>query len=83
MKVFFIVFLSVFTMAILFFAIKSHSFFKTLIFNAFLGLCTLAIIDLTAKFSGIYIPINSYSVSSSAVFGIPAICLGLVLQTIV
>lgn len=86
MKAFFIfniVVLSVFALVVLFFAIKSHKFFKTLLFNAFLGVCVLAIVDLTSKLSGIYIPINWYSVGSSATFGIPAVCLLLVLQIII
>ncbi len=82
-KVLTIVALAVFFLAQLFFAIKSHRFWKTLIFNAFLGICTLAIIDLTAKFSGAYIPLNPYSVGFSAAFGIPAVCLLLLLQIII
>ena len=83
MKAFFIVILCVFALCLLFFAIKSHKFFKTLLFNAFLGLCVLAIIDLTGKFSGMYIPLNWYSVGGSAVFGIPAVCFFLLMQIII
>ncbi len=83
MKAFFIVVLSVFAAAILFFAIKSHKFFKTLLFNAFLGVCVLAIINLTAKLTGMYIPINWYSVGGSAVFGVPFVCLLLTLQILI
>lgn len=83
MKTFFIVIFSFFAAVILFFGIKSHKLLKTLMFNAFLGLCTLAIIDLTAKFTGMYIPLNWYSVGGSAVFGIPFIVLLIVLQIMV
>ncbi|MBO5321752.1 MAG: pro-sigmaK processing inhibitor BofA family protein [Clostridia bacterium] len=83
MKTFFIVIFSVFALAVLFFMIKSHKLFRTLIFNAFLGLCVLAIIDLTSKLTGLYIPINWYSVGGTAIFGIPAVCLFLVLQILI
>ena len=81
--IFLIILLSVFALAVVFFCIKSHKFFKTLFFNAFVGVCVLAIIDLTAKFTGMFIPINPYTVSGSAVFGLPAVALFLVLQVII
>ena len=83
MKVYFIVIFSLFALAILFFAIKSHKLFKTLFFNAFLGLCILAIIDLTSRLTGLYIPVNWYSVGGTSVFGIPAVCLLFILQVII
>ncbi len=86
MKTFYIFSISVlviFALVILFFAIKSHKFFKTLLFNSFLGLVALAIIDLTTKFTGVYIPINPYSVIGVSIFGVPAICLILVLQILI
>ncbi len=83
MKAYFIIILSVFSLCILFFALKSHKFFKTLIFNAFLGICILVIIDLTAEFTGIYIPVNPYTVGAGASFGVPAITLLLVLQILI
>ena len=81
--IFLIVVLSVFTLCVLFFAIESHKFFKTFLFNTFLGISVLAIIDLTAKFTGMYIPLNWYSVGGSAVFGIPAVILFLIMQIII
>ena len=81
--IFLIVVLSVFALCILFFAIKSHKLFKTLLFNAFLGISILAIINLTAKFTGMYIPLNWYSVSGCAAFGIPAVILFLIMQIII
>ena len=83
MKVFFIAVFSVFLLVLLFFYIKSHKFFKMLIFNAFLGLSLLAIINLTSKFTGLYIPINWYSVGGISVFSVPAICLILVAQILI
>ncbi len=80
MKAFYITILSFFAVVVLFLAIKSRKLFKTLLFNGFLGLCVLAIINLTSKFSGLYIPLNWYSVGLSGVFGVPSVCLLLILQ---
>ncbi|MBR6509991.1 MAG: pro-sigmaK processing inhibitor BofA family protein [Clostridia bacterium] len=55
------------------FAVKSGKLLKTLLLNGFIGICLLAIINLTSRFSGVHIPINLYTVSSSAVLGIPAL----------
>ena len=68
--------------ALLIFAAKTKRFFKTLLLNAFLGITVMAIIDLTAKFTGVHIPVNQYTVAGSAVFGIPAVCGFLILPII-
>lgn len=75
--------LAVFTLVILFFAIKSRKFFRTLLFNAFLGISILALIDLTSFFTGMHIPVNWCSVGGCGVFGVPAVCFFLILQIIV
>ena len=62
------------------FDVKSKRFFKTVFFNAFMGLILLSIIDLTAKFTGVYIPVNEYTVTGSAVYGIPALLMFLALK---
>lgn len=59
---------------ILILAIRSRKFFKTILFNAFLGIGALAIIDLTSKYSGVYIPINYWTVGTGGLLGIPGIC---------
>ncbi len=64
------------------FAARSKRIFRTLLFNAFAGICLLALIDLTAKFTGVYIPVNPYTVTGGAVFGIPALCGALLLKFI-
>ena len=66
--------LAVSALVILAFAIKSKKFFKVLFLNAFLGVFFLAVINLTTAFTGVSIPVNEYTVSGSAVFGIPALC---------
>lgn len=67
---------------ILILAFRGKGAFKTLFLNALLGVMTLIIINLTAKFSGAYIPINEYTAGLSAVFGLPAVCAFLLLRII-
>ena len=77
-----IIALSVFTLIILIFAKKSKKTFKILIFNAFLGISLLAIINLTSKFTNVYIPINEYTVTGCGVFGVPAVSIFLIFRFI-
>lgn len=63
-------------------AVKSGKPFKNLAVSAVCGIIGLAAVDLTVKFTGIHIPINPYTVSSSALFGLPAVC-GLVLLQLI
>ena len=64
------------------FAILTQKPFKTIFTFAFLGISALALIDLTARFSGVYIPINSYTLGTSAALGLPGTIGLLVLRVI-
>ena len=75
--------LSVFALGILFFYIKSRRPFKSAAINALIGLSAVAIVNLTWRFTGVHIPLNIYTVPSSAVFGIPAVCALIIFQTII
>ena len=41
--------------------------------NAVSGLAVLLIINLTTKFTGVYIPANYFTVASSGVLGLPGV----------
>ena len=77
-----IVVLIVGALSLLIFAVRTKKFFKTLLLNAFLGLAVMAVIDLTAKFTGAHIPVNLWTVGGSAVFGIRAVSGYLILPLI-
>lgn len=62
--------------------IKTRKPFRSLILHSALGLAFLAAVDLLSFFTGIAIPINAYSLTSSAVFGMPAVCGFLILNLI-
>ncbi len=57
--------------------------FKAIFLNAIIGIGVLGLIDLSAEFTGVFIPINEFTVSLSSVFGIPAVFLMLILQIII
>lgn len=52
-------------------AAKTKKPFKTIMAYSFLGVLGIIIINITARFSGIYIPINGYTLGCSAAFGLP------------
>lgn len=56
---------------------------KTFIYNAIMGWLLLAVIDLLAVYTGVYIPINPYSVSVSGAGGCVGVLLLLALRIIV
>ena len=69
-----LILLGVSAFIIFIFSAKSKKFFKTLFLNAVLGLFFLSVINLTDNFTGVNIPVNEYTVTGSAVFGLPALC---------
>ncbi len=66
-------------LAVLIFAFKTGKPFRALLLNAFSGLAVLAIINITTRFTGVHIPLNQWTAGLSAGFGIPAVCLFLLL----
>ena len=73
LKYSFIALISLAVLLILVFAIRSRKLFKTLLLNAVLGLGALAVIDLTAKWTGVYIPVNYWTSGAGGVLGLPAV----------
>ena len=53
------------------FCILTKKPFKTILFNAIVGLFAFVIIDLTSVFTGVWIPINEYTVAVSVLGGLP------------
>lgn len=82
LKYFFISVIAIFAIAIFFISVYSRKPIRTLLLNSGLGLSILIIINLTEKLTGVSIPINEYTVTLSASFGLPAICSFLLLRII-
>lgn len=59
---------------ILIFAIKSGKPIRSLFINALLGIAALLAVNLTARFTGVHIPVNQWTAAGSAIYGIPAVC---------
>ena len=74
-KISFIVLSSIYLIILIFFSILTKKPFKTLLFNGALGLFCFVIVDLTAIFTGLWIPINDYTVGISLLGGIPGVVL--------
>ena len=75
--------LSLFAFMLLIIYIRSRRPLKSAGINALLGLAALAAVNLTARFTGVYIPINVFSLPGAAIFGMPAVCVFIILQTII
>lgn len=67
---------------ILVYSLVSRKPFKTLLLNAFLGVMALAVVNLTSKYTGAFIPLNEYTAVGSSVLGLPAVCGFLLLKFI-
>lgn len=65
--------LAITALIILFFAIKSRKFIRTLLLNAFLGIIAIIVINLTKKFSGVYIPVNYWTLGIGGALGLPGV----------
>lgn len=72
-KYFVIAFAAASALLILIFAFLSKRPLRLLLLNALAGICALAAINLTARFSGVHIPINQATAVGGCVFGLPAI----------
>ena len=77
-----LILLTVGFIAVTVFSVKSGKAVKTLLLNAFAGAAVRAIINLTAKFTGVYVPLNPYTAAGAVCYGVPAVCGFLILPII-
>ena len=78
LKISALVVLSVTALILLVLFIKSRKPIKSIVLNAFSGIITLILINITTSFTGIHIPVNWWSVAASAGLGLPGV-IGLIL----
>ncbi len=78
LKISFIIILSVYLITLLIFCYKDGNFFKTLLLSVMSGIAVFTVVNLTSRFTGVYIPVNAWTCGSSALFGVPGV-LGLLL----
>ena len=75
-----VVWISICALVLLFLHIKSHKMLKSIFLNAFLGIAAVAVINLTQKYTGVFVPVNWYTVVGSGMFGLPCVCGIILLQ---
>lgn len=74
--------LSVFALIIFALHIKSRRPLRSAGINALIGAAALLAVNLTARFTGVRIPVNVYTLPGAAVFGLPACAVFVLLQTL-
>ena len=72
--------LAVFFIVKLIFCLKGEKMLLRLLLHSALGFAVFILINLTSKWSGVYIPLNEWSFGFTAALGIPAVCGQLILQ---
>ena len=85
MKIFIVlssVILSIGTIALVFSAFYSGKTVKRLIINAALGITAMITVNLIYRFTGVRIPVNTFSVIGVSVFSVPAVIALLLLKII-
>ena len=81
-KIIFILVSVIYGFLYLIFAAKTKKPFKTVFFCAFMGLLGLILTNITSTFSGVHIPVNTYSLGCSAALGLPG-TIGLLILRII
>lgn len=74
--------LSIAALIILILHIRTLKPLRSILIHALLGWICFAAVNLLARFTGIKIPINGYTVLGTAIFGLPAVCGFLILNLI-
>lgn len=82
-KISFIILLGIYLITLIAFCYKSGKTLKTLLMFCFSGLAVFAVINLLSKFTGVDIAVNGWTISSSAVFGVPGVIGLLILRMII
>ena len=72
-KIFCIILLVIYAVILFVFAYKSGRFFKTLLTSALIGVLTMLIVNISARFTGVSLPVNLYTVLSSSCLGLPGV----------
>ena len=80
LRIIFYIFFAVYILMYILLLIKTKKFFKNLAINAIIGIVALFVLALLKGITGFYIPLNQYTVVSSGIGGLPAVCGLLILR---
>ncbi|MBQ4154656.1 MAG: pro-sigmaK processing inhibitor BofA family protein [Clostridia bacterium] len=72
--------IAVYIFAYFILAVRTQKPFKTMLFYSFIGVAVMFIIKLTAPYTGVNIPLNEYTLATSAGLSIPGTIMLLVLK---
>ena len=72
-KTSFIIILVVYIILLIYFSYKNGKVLRTLLISALSGILVFATVNLFSGISGVSIPVNFWTTTSSAVFGIPGV----------
>ena len=72
-KTSFIIILVVYILFLIYFSYKNGKVLRTLLISALSGILVFAAVNLFSGISGVSIPVNFWTTTSSAVFGIPGV----------
>ena len=72
-KIFFLIFIILYTLLLLFFSLRTKRFLFSILLNALSGVILMTVINLLRKYLGFNIPINEFTAITSAAFGIPGV----------
>lgn len=75
--IFYYLILSIFSFVLLILAIKSRKPLSFIFYNAFLGLTTLFIFFFVKEYINITLTINTYTILSSSILGVPGVIISL------
>ncbi|MGN0173940.1 MAG: pro-sigmaK processing inhibitor BofA family protein [Acutalibacteraceae bacterium] len=58
---------------VLFFALRTRKFFKTLLTSAVIGIITLLILHFTSSLTGFSMELTPFTIGTSSIFGLPGV----------
>lgn len=82
LKICFIIILVVYVLLLLYFSYKNGKIIRSVLLSALIGIITFTVVNLLSGFSGVGIPVNAWTLGSSATFGLPGV-LGLLLMRMI
>lgn len=81
-RISFIIYLCIYVLLLFWLCHKNGNLLKTFLMSALSGMAVFTAVNLLSHFTGVSIPVNAYTLSASAGFGIPGV-LGLMMVRII
>ncbi len=82
-KISFIIIMVMYAVLMLYFSYKNGKILRTLLLSALSGIIVFTAVNLLSAVSGVDIPVNAWTLGSSAVFGMPGVLGMLIIRMII